>query len=228
MGLGLVGLALFAFGVLGTPVWIPVVLGLYAVGYVLVPVGAQVDVPLDSTQDATAIRDGLNKLLRSVRGKVADDLYAKAWSIRESIFRTLDVEGAENEADPNVYLIRQTALSYLPEALATYRRMPRLVAERRRIANGRTPHDVLLEQLDLMDHRLETVADDIARHDSDKLMANGRFLAEKFGTSAFDLPAAADRTSAGDEVPVVDLSTEKVAEQQSAEAEHVDERERVH
>ncbi|MEJ7697299.1 MAG: hypothetical protein WKF78_11940 [Candidatus Limnocylindrales bacterium] len=43
--------------------------------------------------------------------------------------------------------------------------MPRIMAERRAIAGGRTPHDVLLDQLDLMDRRLADVADDVARHD---------------------------------------------------------------
>ena len=227
MALGLVGLTLYAVGILGTPVWIGVTAGLYAIGYLLAPVAARVDVRHEAATDPTDIRDRLNSLMHGIRGKVADDLYAKAWSIRESIFRTLEVEREGNEADPNVYLIRQTALSYLPEAFATYLRLPRVVAERRSIANGRTPHDVLLEQLDLMDGRLEKVADDIARSDSDALMANGRFLAEKFGSSAFQLPPET-ATTAAEEVPAVDLSQETVAAEQPAEAELVDERERVH
>ena len=117
--------------------------------------------------------------MRALRGKVAPDLYAKVQSIQASILRTLDMEAVPGDgADPNVYLIRQTALAYLPDAFSTYLRMPRAVAERRAIADGRTPHDVLLDQLDLMDRRLADVADDMARHDSDKLLANGRFLAE--------------------------------------------------
>ena len=143
---------------------------------------------LGAAQDASEVRDGLDRLVRSLRGKVADDLCAKVVSIQGSILATLETEGAAGDAaDPNVYLIRQTALAYLPDAFSTYLRMPRLMAERRAIAGGRTPHDVLLDQLDLMDRRLADVADDIARHDSDKLLANGRFLAEKFGVSALQL-----------------------------------------
>ena len=147
---------------------------------------------MGAAQDAAAVRDGLQRLLDALRGKVADDLYAKVVSIQGSILGTLEIEGAAGDAaDPNVYLIRQTALAYLPDAFATYLRMPRLMAERRAIAGGQTPHDVLLEQLDLMDHRLVEVADDMARHDSDKLLANGRFLAEKFGVSSLRLDAGA-------------------------------------
>ena len=232
MALALGGLTLYAVGILGAPAWIPITAGLYAIGYLLVPDNPELNLRLDASQDATEVREGLDKLLRSIRGKVADDLYAKAWRIRESILATLEAEGAENEADPNVYLIRQTALTYLPDAFATYLRMPRLLAEHRAIANGRTPHDVLLEQLDLMDRRLEDVADDIARHDSDKLLANGRFLAEKFATSSFQLDDAdAAATTSTTPAPVeAELATsvpEPAAEPVETE-EKVAERERVH
>jgi hypothetical protein len=231
MALALGGLTLYAVGILGAPAWIPITLGLYAIGYLLVPVNPELEVRLDAGQDATVVREGLETLLRRIRGKVADDLYARAWRIRESILATLEAEGAENEADPNVYLIRQTALSYLPDAFTTYLRMPRAVAEHRAIANGRTPHDALLEQLDLMDHRLKDVADDIARHDSDKLLANGRFLAEKFGTSPFDLEAvdataAAAPSSAAERIEVAAGVPQEAAEPVEAEAK-VEERERV-
>jgi hypothetical protein len=233
MALALGGLTLYAVGILGAPAWIPITVGLYAVGYLLVPDHSELRVRLDAAQDASELREGLEQLLRRIRGKVADDLYAKAWHIRESILATLEVEGAENETDPNVYLIRQTALSYLPEAFATYLRMPRLMAERRAIANGRTPHDVLLEQLDLMDRRLKDVADDIARHDSDKLLANGRFLAEKFGTSTFDI-GAVDATASTATSSVSEPTAEAARVSQPAPAEpieadaKVEERERVH
>jgi hypothetical protein len=254
MALALGGLTLYAFGILAAPAWIPITAGLYAIGYLLGPGQPQLDVGLGTAQGAPEIRAGLDKLLSGIRGKVADDLYAKAWAIRESILATLEVEGVEDETDPNVYLIRQTALSYLPEAFATYLRMPRLMAERRRIADGRTPHEVLLEQLDLMDRRLHDVADDIARHDSDKLLANGRFLAEKFGSSAFQLEPTSGETTARAATPTATGSAvagappgapaaaetpaavpsseaaqapEAVAEEQS-EAERLAERERVH
>jgi hypothetical protein len=210
------GLALHFVGIVGGVVWLPITLGLYAIGALLVPADRGLEFRLGAAQDASEIRDGLQRLLRSLRGKVADDLYQKVVSIQDSILATLVVEGVPGDsADPNVYLIRQTALTYLPEAFSTYLRLPRLMAERRRIADGRTPHDVLLDQLDLMDRRLADVADDIARHDSDKLLANGRFLAEKFGTSSLRVDVAAPAS----------IATEATAVETP---EAVAERERVH
>ena len=233
--LALAGLALHFVGVLTGPWWLPIIVGLYLIGYLLVPPEQELSIQLGAADDANQVRDGLAKLLRALRGKVADDLYAKVVSIQSSILGTLEIEHSmADAADPNVYLIRQTALAYLPDAFTTYLRMPRAMAERRQIAGGRTPHDVLLEQLDLMDRRLADVADDMARHDSDKLLANGRFLAERFGTSSLELEDAAGAVTSSEatpaapavEAPAVDVK-ESVPEAGSSE-EPVTERERVH
>jgi hypothetical protein len=218
------GLALHFVGLVAGPIWLPITVGLYAIGALLVPAEKGLEVQLGAAQDAAEIRSGLERLLRSLRGRVADDLYAKVQSIQGSIVATLEVEGrAGDSVDPNVYLIRQTALSYLPEALSTYLRLPRVMAERRRVADGRTPHDVLLDQLDLMDRRLADVADDMARHDSDRLLANGRFLAEKFGTSALEIDEALAGAAAVPAAPAAQTPAEAAAER-----ERVSERERVH
>jgi hypothetical protein len=230
--LALGGLGLNFVGILGGLAWLPITVGLYLIGVLLVPGEKGLALQLGAAQDASEIREGLDRLLRALRGKVADDLYAKVVSIQGSILGTLVTEGAVGDgADPNVFLIRQTALAYLPDAFSTYLRMPRIMAERRAIAGGRTPHDVLLEQLDLMDRRLADVADDMARHDSDKLLANGRFLAEKFGVSSLDLDLDSGVDAASAAAPAVEPATiEETAAAEKARAqakETVAERERV-
>jgi hypothetical protein len=213
-------------GLIGGLAWIPITVGLYAIGALLVPGEKGLEVRIGAAQDAAEIREGLQRLLRGLRGRVAEDLYEKVVSIQASILATLEVEGATGDAvDPNVYLIRQTALTYLPDAFSTYLRLPRVMAERRRVADGRTPHDVLLDQLDLMDRRLADVSDDMARHDSDRLLANGRFLAEKFATSSLDVDAV---LAQGEEVGAPSQASAELTSEQVAERERVSERERVH
>jgi hypothetical protein len=231
--LALGGLGLHFVGLVAGPIWLPITAGLYAIGALLVPGERDLALRLGAAQNASEVRDGLADLLRQLRGKVADDLYAKVVRIQSSILATLETEGSMGDtADPNVYLIRQTALSYLPDAFQTYLRMPRLMAERRAIAGGRTPHDVLLDQLDLMDRRLEDVADDMARHDSDKLLANGRFLAEKFATSSLDLGMGTSAGTSQGEAPAVPAAAAEPAREREAEAARETEdatvRERVH
>ncbi|HEY8869226.1 MAG TPA: hypothetical protein VIM30_07520 [Candidatus Limnocylindrales bacterium] len=234
--LALAGLALHFVGLLAGLEWLPITLGLYLIGALLVPAERGLEFQLGAAEDLTEVREGLDRVMRGLRGKVADDLIAEVAAIRASILATLQIEGSTGDAaDPNVYLIRQTALTYLPEAFSVYLRLPRIMAERRAIAGGRTPHDALLEQLQLMNRRLADVADDMARHDSDKLLANGRFLAEKFGVSSLELadtltggasPPASDRAAAA--VPVAADTEAAGREAKVPAAEEVVERERVH
>ena len=225
--LALGGLALHLAGLVAGLEWLPITAGLYLIGVLLVPGEPGLDIQLGAAQDAGQVREGLDRLGKSLRGRVAADLLAKVASIQASILATLEVEGSPGDAaDPNVYLIRQTALAYLPDAFDAYLRVPRFTAEQRPIAGGRTPHDVLLDQLDLMDRRLADVADDMARHDSEKLLANGRFLAEKFGVSSLGL--GDDATTVAATAPVaVPVAAEASVPAAEPVAEPVAERERV-
>lgn len=216
--LALGGLGLYFAGITGGVLGLPIVAALYAIGVLVVPGERGLDLRLSAAQDAGEVKAGLARLLDTIRNRVADDIYLRVASIRDSILATLPgPNAAVDAADPNVYLIRQTALEYLPSALAAYLALPRAFAERRAVAGGRTPHDVLVDQLDLMAAKMQEVAEDIVRHDSDRLLANGRFLAERFAPSSLRIrdglaaPArAVDEAIHADRQHVVDETRERV------------------
>jgi hypothetical protein len=187
-----VGLALYLLGVLNPigPLWLTLVVALYVVGVLVVPKERGPEVRPNPVADTAAIRDGLDELMHHVRFKVAPDILARVETIRKSILATLEAAPNRDASDPTIYLIRQTALDYLPSALSAYLDLPRLYAERRKAVNGRTPHDVLLEQLDLMDARMREVHEAMLNHDTDRLLENGRFLADRFGRSSLRLQAS--------------------------------------
>jgi hypothetical protein len=233
--LAVAGLALHFIGLLTGPFWLPIVIGLYVAGVLLVPAERGLDLTLDAEADEAEIRQGLDRLVKSIQDRVATDILLRVQSIRSSILVTLDAEPGQMAGDPTVHLIRQTALDYLPTALNAYLALPRADAERRPVAGGRTPHDVLLEQLDLMDRKMRETADAILAHDSEKLLANGRFLADRFGSSSLELdPAAGAGTQADTGAsPAVAAPAEQaaVAEAEAApatEAAEVTQREHVH
>jgi hypothetical protein len=137
------------------------------------------------TTEAARVRSSLDTIMVSIHGRVPADIEARVASIRDSILLTItDRDLAESATDPNIYLIRQTALDYLPEALEGYRSLPERYADEPITSDGRTPHQTLLDQLALMDQKIREVADDIVRQDSDRLLVHGRFLQERFGSSA--------------------------------------------
>lgn len=95
------GLALHVLGLLGGPLWLPIVVGLYLVGVLLVPGEQALDLRLDAAADTEEVRRGLERLVRSLRGKVAPDIIERVGSIRDSILVTLEAEQDRVAGDPN-------------------------------------------------------------------------------------------------------------------------------
>ncbi len=185
------GLAIAAIGLIPGLLWIPIVIALYAGGVLLTPADRAVAIRLDAKPiDRVDLRDSLDRLLIGSRGRVADDIYDSVASIRKSILTTLDAQSAADVTDPNVFLVRQTALDYLPSALQTYLRIPRAQAETVQVSGTATAHDVLLEQLRQMDDKLHQLATAATLQDSDQLMAHGRFIAQRFGSDSLQLDQA--------------------------------------
>lgn len=228
------GLAVHVLGILPMgPFWLTVIVALYVIGALVTPKERGPRVQLDPAADTAAIRDGLDELLHRVRFKVAPDILDRVESIRKRVLQMLERSPERGTGDPTVYLIRQTALDYLPSALSAYLEMPRIYAERRKVAGGRTPHDVLLEQLVLMDDRLHEAFEAMTTHDADRLVENARFLADRFGTSALRLDRPAGEASPSDATaamePAREVTPEATAEAGApTPAEAADERERVH
>jgi hypothetical protein len=195
--LGLAGIGLLAFGVTSGIVGIGVVAGLYAIGYLAARPETGLRLTLFDTDDSGEIRKGLERLLQTIRGRVADDVYQRVGGICYSIVQTLPNDGrASDPTDPNVNLIRQTALNYLPQALDAYLSIPRIYAERRPVVGGRTPHDILMDQLSLMDTKMDEAAEDVARNDTQRLLTNARFLQERFAASSLE-PATSAQVQDG-------------------------------
>jgi hypothetical protein len=188
---GVGGIGLLLFGITSGGVGLGIVAGLYVIGYLAARPEQGVGLSAIDSGDTADIKRGLEHLLASIRFRVTDDVYQRVGSIAYSIVQTLPDNGrAVDPTDPNVNLIRQTALSYLPQALDAYLSIPRIYAERRPVAGGQTAHQILMDQLNLMDQKMKEAADDIAANDTERLLTNARFLQERFASSSLE-PATA-------------------------------------
>ena len=90
--------------------------------------------------------------------------------------------------DPTVNLIRQTALHYVPQALDAYLAIPRMYAERVPVQDGKTARQVLIEQLRMIDQKMRDTAEAMYHDDADRLLANARFLQDRFADSNLKVP----------------------------------------
>lgn len=177
--LGILGLLFFFTGLI-QDFWFLIVVGLYGVGLVVTPRNPQYEFTLRNQLSVAELRQALEALVNTIHKHVPDDIYAKVLSIKESILSILPQITDINSADHNLHVIRQTVLDYLPEALQNYLNLPPAFANLHPVKNGKTARQLLGEQLDLLDHQMKEIVEDIHRDDAQKLVVHGRFLEDKF------------------------------------------------
>ena len=181
--LGILGLALFFLGIINS-YWFLIVVGLYAIGALAAPRGANYELSIQNQLTVEDIRAGLDGLVRKIRGRVPKEILAKVESIQGSILEVLPQIVDLGSSDYNIFLIKQTALDYLPASLEYYLNLPPAYATLRPVKDGKTPRQLVLEQLGLLDDQMKEVVQAVYRNDTEKLMVQGQFLKEKFQKSS--------------------------------------------
>jgi hypothetical protein len=186
--LALVGLVLFFTGVVGA-LWPVIVIGLYLIGALVAPGTATID--LKSGFDPDDVRKALDHEVHVVSGRVPAEVFARVQNIQQIILGILPRSGALPPGSPELFVVERTATDYLPTALESYLNLPRAYATLHPVQDGKTAKQVLLDQLALLESKMGEVADDVHRNDTDRLLANGRFLEERFGRSVLSLDNSA-------------------------------------
>jgi hypothetical protein len=176
--LALGGLGLHFAGLLGG-VWPAVVVALYAIGVLVVP--SRRPVGVTANLDLGEIRKSLDGAVRMSRTRMPPDIQAKIAEIRQEVLDLLPSLSAFPAGSQDLYVIQRTATDYLPSTLRAYLALPERYATTRVLQGGKTPQQLLREQVQLLDEKLDEIADAVHQHDTDRLLANGRFLEERFG-----------------------------------------------
>src|SRR5579859_1084628 len=114
------------------------------------------------------------------------DVQVKVEQIRRKVDVLLSYADRFPPFSQDLYLVRQTASDYLPRTIDAYLTLQRQTAAsdmaKPVIPGGKTPYQELKAQLDLLDAKLDDIAQDLQRQDTDRLLANRRFLEERFGS----------------------------------------------
>ncbi len=192
--LALAVLALAMAGVLAPPVALALVLPLYALGTLVAPARGHVEVV--AGVDAGEVQRSLRDVQRRALPPVPSEIRFKIKRITMTITDLLPRAGTLGAGSPDTYVLVKCATDYLPTAFQEYLDLPRDYAHHCVVADGKTPLALLSEQLDLLTTQIDRIADRVNRVHSDKLIANGRFLNQKFGPGALDLDADAGRRRA--------------------------------
>jgi len=184
LGLALIGIVLVLAHVIAG-FWPLIVVGLYAVGAILTPRRPAVEAsPQFNPND---VRQVLDRQISSMSGRLSPDVMAKVLSIRQIILGILPRSGNLPPGSPELYIVERTATDYLPTTLHLYLSLPGTYATQHQVQDGKTPKQLLLDQLGILESKMSEVAEDVQRNDADRLLTNGRFLEERFGRSTLSL-----------------------------------------
>ncbi|MGD9888952.1 MAG: hypothetical protein AB7S56_06785 [Halothiobacillaceae bacterium] len=175
--LALAGLGLYFAGLLGD-IWWLVVPGLYVAGYLIAPRPPRRQ---DSLSQAQAdLHEALDELQRRAHGGLTAERLETFDRLIASLRETLPLLEKQSMGDRTAYTLRQTILDYLPTTLDNYLRLPRIYRQMHKLSDGRTPRQVFVTQLDLLNNEVQSSLIALADNDTQQLLANERFLADRF------------------------------------------------
>ncbi len=174
-------------GVVVLPLALGLVPVLYAIGALAMPPSRE-ELDLASGLDTDDVGKSLSAIRNAVRNKVTAAVSIRVENICTLIEEILPRAMQLGQGSDEMQVLVKTATDYLPGTLQPYLSLPRTYAEKQQIVEGQTAAQILCSQLDVMTARMESVRDAVLKADSDKLLANGRFLEEKFGQHGLQLP----------------------------------------
>jgi len=180
--LALLGLVLFFAGIISA-FWYLIVPGLYAIGWLVAPQSEDVTLRLQQQMSAEEIRQQLNELSQLAKRKLPKELSTTVESIKTTILEILPFIADASLGNKDVYTVRETALTYLPNTLQNYFNLPPAYANYHPIRDGKSARQLLEEQLTLLDKEMKEIAVDLHQADSQQLLAHGRFLRDRFQES---------------------------------------------
>ena len=178
--LGLAGIALYLLGIIDRG-WLPISLGLYAAGYFAAP--APAPVRINNAVTVETLLAALDQLIAASSKRLPAEALSLLGNIRATIAdilpRLAELKAALPLDTAHSFTIAETVTRYLPDALDSYLRLPPMYAVAHHV-DGKTPKQLLIGQLSLLDAKLKDIGDDLFRGDAEALARNGRFLEDKF------------------------------------------------
>jgi hypothetical protein len=181
MGVATLGIVLAVIVALGLVVVIGAVIGLiYLINFRVGPGPSGSLSNAAASLDVREIQGALDGAVRMTSGRLPSGVQAQVAEIRREILELLPSTGAFPLGSEDLYVIQRTATDYLPTTLKAYLALPQ-GANTQVMQDGKTPLQMLGEQLQILDDRLDEIGAAVHQQDSAALVANGRFLEERFG-----------------------------------------------
>lgn len=182
--LALLGLGLFFFGVIDDW-WLPIVVGLYAAGWLAVPADRNLEIQVRNEVTQANLTQSVEELLKETRGKLPHEAVERLQKIRETVVALAPKLFSGGMAMHYAISLVNAVTRDLPETVRNYLNLPTAFATLHVVENGKTCKQLLIEQLDFLNTQLAKIAENVYKDDAEALVVNGKFLEEKFHSLSF-------------------------------------------
>ena len=182
--LALLGPALLFAGIIHRG-WLLITAALYALGLLLGRRPPELEREIANSLSVEETLLHLDALAAGAAPHLTPDMCANLQSIRDSVAEVLPRLLGQAPGGEDLFLVRETVLSYLPETLANYAALPPAFRTTHPLSEGKTARQLMGEQLALLDAKMREIVANVSASDAQALMANGLFLKQKFNRPSF-------------------------------------------
>lgn len=165
--------------------WWEIAVGAYVVPALALPSQRDTGVTLDQQMSDADLVNGLKRLSDRSAKMLPAPVSGDVGDICAMLESAIPMISAKNYPDQLAHDVRTTASEYLPQTIDAYLRMPPAFRNVKKLQDGKTATQIFSEQIALLKQHLQAVGDDLAANDANALLANGRFLREKFASPEF-------------------------------------------
>lgn len=160
--------------------WLLITAGLYGVGWLFGRRPPALERHIEQSLSVEQTLERLDAVIRQASAHLTEEMKRSLVSIRTSVQEVLPRLLDAGVGSYDLFTVRETVLSYLPETLANYVALPPAFRANHVLAEGKTARQLLVEQLALLDKQLQEVVTNVAASDAQALLANGTFLRQRF------------------------------------------------
>lgn len=159
--------------------WVPLAVMAYVTGFLGLYRAAPEAVPegLSTQQSLDWLQEQVLPKLPAEAGQILGHILEV---VTELMPRLKEMEAVGQVQAENRAKLKQTLNRYLPDVAVSYLKLPALYARTTRVAGNKTPNQLLVEQLLLLEAHIKEIQTNILSQEVDSILANGQFLQDKF------------------------------------------------
>jgi hypothetical protein len=169
--------------------WYIIVAGGYGIGALAARDSSALDTHINEEMNVEDAVAAVNRLSAESQQKLPPDIATLVAQIATDVAEILPRLASHGVVDSTFVDVRSTATTYLPDTLNAYLTVPASYRNTAVIRDGKTARQIVVEQLTVLAGKMHEIAQDAVQNDAQALLANGRFLKERFAAAPMFRPA---------------------------------------